>query len=292
MKHLQKTVALLAALTMASLLAACSDPTAPEPESRTDSSAAPSTTTAPLPPLSAEEAAQAYNEAYARLQNYEAVSFACHTKISLNDGRGWATVSIENETSLSLRNGGIDRLLVTGRLSGETASTFSQYYDGTAKLLYKQAGGEKYAMPVLGPDQATVGVGIALPYALSADALKALTGSRDEDGSIRLEGSVPAHWLGTDRDAAFLDAAFTAFQLSEDMLGDYNLKAAQITAVINRDGYLTSFSSSYQATIPGAAGDLPMSLECTVTFPSPGQDTGVTPPSDLDTYAVRSDGAS
>ena len=43
---------------------------------------------------------------------------------------------------------------------------------------------------------------------------------------------------------------------------------------------------------PGAAGDLPMSLEYTVTFPSPGQDTGVTPPSDLDTYAVRSDGAS
>ena len=63
MKHLQKTVALLAALTMASLLAACSDPAAPEPESRTDSSAAPSTTTAPLPPLSAEEAAQTYNEA-------------------------------------------------------------------------------------------------------------------------------------------------------------------------------------------------------------------------------------
>ena len=76
------------------------------------------------------------------------MSFACHTKISLNDGLVWATVSIENKTSLSLRNGGIDRLLVTGRLSGETASTFSQYYDGTAKLLYKQAGGEKYAIDV------------------------------------------------------------------------------------------------------------------------------------------------
>ncbi len=290
MKYPRKTAALLAALAMTGLVAACSATPAPEPESHADSSTAPPVTTALLPPLSAEEAAKAYTEAYARLQNFDAVSFECQSEIGLNDGRSWATVTIKNQTSLSRKNGVLDRLLTTGSLSGETASTFSQYYDGASGRIYQQTDKEKYVFQAAGAEQATVGSGIVLPFELSADALKSLVGTRGEDGSIRLEGQVPAYLLGKDRDAAFLDAAFTAFQLSEDLLGDYNLKAAQITAVINQNGCLTSFDVSYQATIPGAAGDLPMRLSCSVTFPSPGQDSAVTPPSDLDTYAVRSGG--
>ena len=116
-------------------------------------------------------------------------------------------------------------------------------------------------MPLTAVMAATAGMGILFPYRLSADAIRDMTCTRQEDGSILLQGVVPSSRLGEERAEEFLDAAFSAFDLSEDFLGDYTLKAATVSATINEEGQLTAFSSSYEATIPGAAGDLPMRFE-------------------------------
>ena len=77
-----------------------------------------------------------------------------------------------------------------------------------------------------------------------------------------------------ERAEEFLDAAFSAFDLSEDFLGDYTLKAATVSATINEEGQLTVFSSSYEATIPGP----PATCRCALKAASADQPSGPSAP--------------
>ena len=102
----------ITALTLSLILSGCADRPG-EPEiSRTASVPAP-TTAAPLPPLDAEEAARAYADALARFDSAESLSYLCHTKIGLDDGRGFAYVTMETLLSLKRQDGALRQLDAT-----------------------------------------------------------------------------------------------------------------------------------------------------------------------------------
>ena len=262
MKSLSKLLigCMAAALTLSVLSGCANKPD--EPESSQTASVPPVTTAASLPPLDVEEAARIYADALARFQNMESVSYLCQTKIGLNDGRGWAYVTMETLASLTRQDGVLRQMNATMTLKSDSASRLlTRQYDAASGRIEEQDGTETTDYQALDARQATAGMGLLSPYPLSVDAIRDMTCTRLEDGSIRLEGVVPSNRLGEDRTEEFLDAAFRAFDLSEDLLGDYTLKAAALSATISGDGQLTSFSTSYEATIPGASGDLPMSFE-------------------------------
>ncbi len=251
----------ITALTLSLILSGCADRPG-EPEiSRTASVPAP-TTAAPLPPLNAEEAARAYADALARFDSAESLSYLCHTKIGLDDGRGFAYVTMETLLFLKRQDGALRQLDATMSFGSDAGSRLLiRHYDAASGRIEDREGAETTGYQALDARQATAGMGILFPYRLSADAIRDMTCTRQEDGSILLQGVVPSSRLGEERAEEFLDAAFSAFDLSEDFLGDYTLKAATVSATINEEGQLTAFSSSYEATIPGAAGDLPMRFE-------------------------------
>ena len=168
------------------------------------------------------------------------------------------------ETLLSLKrqDGALRQLDATMSFGSDAGSRLLvRHYDAASGRIEDREGAETTGYQALDARQATAGMGILFPYRLSADAIRDMTCTRQEDGSILLQGVVPSSRLGEERAEEFLDAAFSAFDLSEDFLGDYTLKAATVSATINEEGQLTAFSSSYEATIPGAAGDLPMRFE-------------------------------